>query len=231
MTTQNLDDPGRELASDWLDNGPATKGKKPTMRMCLATREAMPISRMIRFVRDPDDIVVPDLTAKLPGRGVWVRADKDALASLCGPKGGFSRGFKAQAKTPDDLVEQVENALVERCQATLGLAKRSGAIILGFDQVRSELQKRRPGWLIEASNGAEDGRRRLIGLGIALYERVRVATALSGEELGMAFGRDHVVHGLLRTGRFTDVWTHDYRRLYEFRQMADDVWVSGTVGK
>ena len=131
----------------------------------------------------------------------------------------------------EDLVEQVDLQLLQRCQASLGLAKRSGAIILGFDQVRNELQKRRPGWLLEASDGAQDGRRRIVGLAVALYERVRVATALAGEELGMAFGRDHVVHGLLKTGQFTDVWTKDYRRLYEFRRLTDDVWVSGTVGK
>ena len=230
MTTQSLDESGNDDTIDWLDNGPV-KGKSAPTRMCLATREHMPVSRLIRFVRSPDGDVVPDLAAKLPGRGVWVRADRDALSGLLTSKSGFARGFKQSVQVSEDLVEQVDLQLLQRCQASLGLAKRSGAIILGFDQVRNELQKRRPGWLLEASDGAQDGRRRIVGLAVALYERVRVATALAGEELGMAFGRDHVVHGLLKTGQFTDVWTKDYRRLYEFRRLTDDVWVSGTVGK
>jgi len=61
---------------------------------------------------------------------------------------------------------------------------------------------------------------------VAQYEKVRVARALTSSELGSAVGRDQVIHGLLKTGRFTDMWTRDYRRLYEFRQIEGDIWVS-----
>ena len=228
MMTQNLNETGDLNEADMRDSGPL-KGAKEPFRMCLATREKQPVSLLIRFVLSPDGDVVPDLAAKLPGRGVWVRANRDALTQLVAAKGGFSRGFKTQVKTPENLVAIVDSLLLQRCQSTLGLAKRSGVIILGYDQVRNELQRSRPGWLLEASDGSEDGRRRTIGLSIALYDKVRVATALTSEELGMALGRDHVIHGLLKTGWFTDEWTRDYRRLYEFRQIADDVWHSGTV--
>lgn len=229
MMTQSLDEPGDDnTVEDWWDEGPK-KASALRERMCMVRRTRMPVARMIRFVRAPDGSVIPDLTARLPGRGVWLHSDREVIASAATPKGGFSRGFKDAVQVDQSLVEQVERQLVERCQSTLGLAKRSGGIILGYDQVRSEVQKRKPGWLIEASDGALDGRRRVVGLAVAMYDRVRVASALTSEELGMAFGRDHVVHALLKTGRFTDVWTGDYRRLYEFRQMTKAVWVSGTV--
>lgn len=227
--TQNLDESAEPVDENWLDDGPEKGSSKPE-RLCLATRERLPAARMVRFVRSPDGEVFPDMAGRFPGRGVWVRSDRSALESVLKSKGGFSRGFKQPTQAAADLADQVEKQLIERCQATLGLAKRASAIILGYDQVRNELQKRRPGWLIEAKEGSDDGRRRIVGLSIALYDRVRVATALTSDELGMALGRDHVVHGLLKTGRFTDVWTRDYRRLYEFRQLTDDVWVSGTVG-
>ena len=228
MMTQNLDETDDLNEPDFRDTGPP-KGAKEPFRMCLATREKQPVSQLIRFVLSPDGEVTPDLAGKLPGRGVWVQTDKDRLTQLVGARGGFSRGFRTQAKTPENLVERVEMLLLQRCQSTLGLAKRSGALILGYDQVRNELQRRRPGWLLEASDGSEDGRRRTVGLSIALYDKVRVATALTSDELGMALGREHVIHGLLKTGRFTDEWTRDYRRLYEFRRISDDVWYSGTV--
>ena len=230
MKTQilNESDPSVDDNQDLMDAGPAKKTGSP-FRMCLATREKLPASRMIRFVLSPDGDVVPDIAGKLPGRGVWVRCDRDALKELVGSKGGFARGFKRQVKLPEDLVDQVENQLLQRCQSTLGLAKRSGALILGFDQVRGALEARAPGWLLEASDGASDGRRKIIGLAAGLWEKVRVASGLSSSELGMALGRDNVIHGLLKTGRFADMWTSDYRRLYEFRQISGDVWYSGAV--
>lgn len=213
---------------DWLDQGPGGSKSDP-FRLCLATRERLPASQMVRFVLAPDETVVPDIKNNLPGRGAWVRADRDALESLVSRKGGFSRAFKKQVTNPEGIVDQVDRLLLERCQATLGLAKRSGALILGFDQVRGELELRKPGWIIAAGDGAMDGRRKVASLAIAMYDRVRIAAGLNGDELGMALGRDHVVHGLIKTGRFTDEWTRDYRKLYTFRQMSDRIWFSGTV--
>lgn len=194
-------------------------------RRCLATNETTPASRMVRFVLDPDGCVTPDLAARLPGRGVWVTAAREKLATAVSRK-AFARGFKASVRVPEDLTGMVAGLLLARCQSTLGMAKRSGVIILGFDQVRAELERRKPGWLIEASDGSADGRGKLIGLGFALYEKVRVSGALDSSELGMAFGRDHVVHGLLKTGRFADVWALDYRQLSGFRDTPEDAWLS-----
>ena len=228
--TQTLNESGDNdaLKDDWLDEGLKSAASKRE-RMCMFSRERMPVSQMIRFVLDPNGNVFPDLQAKLPGRGVWLHASRDVLTSVLKSKNGFSGGFKASATADDGLVELIDRLLLERCQATLGLAKRSSAIILGYDQVRNELQKRKPGWLLEASDGAYDGRKRVVGLAVAVYDRVRIANILSSSELGMAFGREHVVHALLKTGRFSDVWTTDYRRLFEYRQMSGSIWVSGTV--
>ncbi len=229
MMTQSLNDPGDtpEL-EDWWDDG-LKKASSSRERMCMVSRERYPVSRLIRFVLSPDGEVIADLGTKLPGRGVWILADRSTLAEAVSGKNSFARGFKKACKVDASIVETVDKQLLARCIATLGLAKRSNAIILGFDQVRNELQRRKPGWLLEAADGARDGRRRVVGLAIALYDKARVAKALTSEELGMAFGREHVVHALLKTGRFAQVWTDDYRRLYEFRQMTDTVWVSGTV--
>src|SRR5690606_28744965 len=48
-------------------------------RQDLASRQALDESRLIRFVADPDGAVVPDLARKLPGRGLWVAADRASL--------------------------------------------------------------------------------------------------------------------------------------------------------
>lgn len=230
MMTQTLNDSdGVDQPEDWWDDG-LKKASSLRERMCMVSRERFPVSRMIRFVRAPDGHVIADLAMKLPGRGVWIQANRAMIRQAVSGKNNFARGFRQACTADPGLVETVDRQLLERCISTLGLAKRTNAIILGYDQVRNELQKRRPAWLLEAADGAEDGRRRVIGLAVALHDKVRIANALTSEELGMAFGREHVVHALLKTGRFAHVWTDDYRRLYEFRQMTSAVWISGAVG-
>ena len=62
-----------------LDNGPRTD-RSARSRMCAVTRQVRPIDELIRFVVSPSGEVVPDLKRKLPGRGLWVSASRQAVA-------------------------------------------------------------------------------------------------------------------------------------------------------
>ena len=44
-------------------------------------RRGSPVDDMIRFVVAPDGAVVPDLRRRLPGRGLWITATREALAT------------------------------------------------------------------------------------------------------------------------------------------------------
>lgn len=158
-------------------------------RRCLVTREAEPRAGMIRFVIDPDGAVVPDLAERLPGRGLWVSADREILSRAVDKK-MFGRAAKRSVEIDPNLVDRVERLLVDRVIELLGLARRAGLAISGHDKVREALSTRRPGLLLEASDGAEDAVRRMRSLA---GDRP-VAGILSGEELGRPFGRDRVVH-------------------------------------
>ncbi|MFT5776480.1 RNA-binding protein [Hyphomonas sp.] len=202
--------------------GNTTDGEGP-VRQCAVTRERLAQTEMVRFVLSPDMVVTPDINAKLPGRGVWVKADRDTVA-LAATKGAFARGFKEKVKVPDGLVDQVEDLLLKRCQNILGMAKKAGGVILGYDQVKDALRKKTHGILLEASDGAEDGRNKVYFLAKALYSSVNVAGALSSVELGMAFGRERVIHGLIRKGAIAKTWTLAYRRLTGFRESPELNW-------
>lgn len=209
------------------DEAPLTDSPKDgPHRQCAVTRERMAQAAMIRFARAPDGHVTPDIAARLPGRGVWISARREALA-MAVTKGTFSRGFKAQSLADETLPDLVETLLVKRLQGILGMAKRAGAVVLGFDQVRASIRKRRPGILLEASDGAEDGRNKVYFLAKALYEHVSVSGGLTSSELGMAFGRAHVIHGQLDAGAFSKRWATDYARLCGFRQPHEHNWFSG----
>ncbi|MEM1147041.1 MAG: RNA-binding protein [Pseudomonadota bacterium] len=196
------------------------------VRQCAVTRARLAPDALIRFVRGPDGTVVPDGFGKLPGRGVWITADREHLNT--GLKTNvFSRAFKTPSTPMVGLCEEVERQLLQRCIGLLGMAKKSGIAVLGFNQVRDYIRKQAPGWLLEASDGAEDGRNKVHFLAKAIYEDVNVAGALSSAELGMAFGRQHVIHALLEHGSLSETFSIAYRRLIGFRNAPETGWFSG----
>jgi predicted RNA-binding protein YlxR (DUF448 family) len=192
-----------------------------------------PQATMVRFVLSPDKQVTPDLAARLPGRGAWVTASREALETAV-KKGAFARAFKAQVKAAPDLVAQTEHLLVRRALDMLGMAKRAGDLILGFEQVREAIREARPACLLAAAEASEDQRDKVLALVRGLYgpqpgETVTnrplppVAGCFSGDEMGMALGRERVVHACLKQGRIVHAWMGELARLSGFRR----VWLPG----
>ena len=219
---QTTDDTGpRQKALDSQD-----ETRKSPMRQCAVTRESRSQHALIRFARSPDGIVVPDLAGKLPGRGVWITGDRETLEK--GLKSGvFSRAFKARSEPVDGLIELVEQQLLQRCVGLLGLARKGGHAVIGYDQVRAALRKSKPDWLIEATDGGEDGRNKVHALAKALYKQVNTAGALTSAELGMAFGRGSVVHALIEHAPVSQSFALAYRRLTGFRAAPELEWFTG----
>ncbi|MEM5515419.1 RNA-binding protein [Henriciella sp. AS95] len=196
------------------------------VRQCAVTRESLPQEELIRFVRSPDGVAVPDVSAKLPGRGAWLEADR-AVVQKAIKTDALSRAFKAKTPMAEGVLELIEAQLVQRCVGQLGMARKAGAVVLGFDQVRAYLRKDAPGYLLEASDGSEDGRNKVHFLAKAMYDSPKVAGALTSAELGMAFGRERVIHALLQEGSLSDSFETAYRRLTGFRAAPEIDWFSG----
>ena len=112
------------LADPDLDNGPRTD-RSATMRMCAVTRAVRPIDELIRFVVAPSGEVIPDLKRKLPGRGLWISASRQAVAEAV-RRHQFSRGFKREVRAAPTLATDTENLLVR--SAIEALAIGSGSI-------------------------------------------------------------------------------------------------------
>ena len=196
------------------------------VRQCIVSRESLPPDQLIRFVRSPDGEAVPDVSGKLPGRGAWIKADQACIEQAIA-RDAFSRAFKAKTRPADDLTGMIERQLAERCMGILGMARKAGHVVIGFDQVRAYLRKKAPGWILEASDGSEDGRNKVHFLAKAMYDTPRTAGALTSAELGMALGRERVIHALLQEGPLSDSFGSAYRRLTGFRAAPERDWFSG----
>ncbi|RVV97878.1 RNA-binding protein [Mesobaculum littorinae] len=207
-----------------MTRGGRTKLREDPERKCIATGEVNPKRGLIRFVTGPDDAIYPDVAGKLPGRGIWVSAERSAL-ELAVKKRLFSRGAKRQVTVPDTLIADVEAALLRRVTDRLGLARKAGRAVAGFEKTKDWLDKGQATILLQASDGSARGKSKLYRPG----GRGSFFDILTATELGLAFGREHVIHAALAAGGLTDAFRDDAVRLSGVR--ADDDGGDGSAGK
>jgi predicted RNA-binding protein YlxR (DUF448 family) len=203
------------------------------LRRCIVTRERLPKERMIRFVVGPDRQIVPDLSAKLPGRGIWLSASKDVLEltdaqdnrrqkdkrgdgshSAIGQRQlerAFARAARGPVTVPPDLSLLLQAALIRRIGECLGLARRAGQAVAGYEKAREALRTGRYRLVLQASDGSPAERDRFLSgfgpdspVGSGAGSGITIIDPLPGEVLGRVFGRDHVVHVAIATGKLAE---------------------------
>lgn len=195
-------------------------------RTCIVTRKVLDKSQMIRFVAGPAGDIVPDLKADLPGRGFWVTADRKTLDEAV-RKHIFTKVTKGAAKADAGLSERVALLLTRQVVDQLGLAKKSGHLVAGFDKVEAALRARQVKLLLEASDGAAEGRgklARLAGPGVEIW------APLPSEALAPALGRLHAVHVAVKPGGMADRLSVTLRRHAGFMPAASSMAVGSTGG-
>ncbi len=190
-------------------------------RKCIATGETQPKYGLVRFVVGPDATVYPDVMGKLPGRGMYVAADRKAITKAA-TKGMFTRAAKAQVNAPATLADDVETQLARRVVDLISLARKSGDAVTGYEKVKDWLSKEVAEVLIQAADGSGRGKTKLSTPHYGSY-----IGWLTTEELGLAFGRQNVVHGALASGGLTKRVVEEAQRLKGVREIT----AAGVVGK
>jgi uncharacterized protein len=185
---------------------------KDADRKCIVTGEVQPKAGLIRFVLGPDNQVIPDILGKLPGRGMYVTADRDILEQA--RKGQFSRSAKQPVVVPDGLLDEVERQLARRTVDLIALTRKSGRAVCGFEKVKGWLAGgERVRVLVQAADGSERGKTKLW-----TPEGARYFGCLTSAELGLAFGRQSVIHGALAAGGLSDRVVQEATKLRGLRE-------------
>lgn len=184
-------------------------------RKCIVSGEVQPKAGLIRFVVGPEGQVVPDILGKLPGRGMWVTADRAILEQA--KKGQFARAAKRAVTIPDGLVDEVERQLARRVIDLIALTRKAGLAVAGFEKVKGWLANGEVRVLLQASDGSERGKTKLWTPTGARYYG-----CLSAQELGLAFGRQSVIHGALASGRLSDRVVEEAAKLRGLREIGGD---------
>ncbi|WP_434289716.1 RNA-binding protein [Celeribacter sp. SCSIO 80788] len=205
-----------------MSRGGHTTVKDEAERRCIVTREAEPRRGLIRFVVAPDGLIVPDLAEKLPGRGFWVSADRAALEEAV-KKNLFAKAARQPVTVPDGFVDLLEAGLADRVVHLISLARKAGQAVCGFEKVKSWLADGHAKVLLQASDGSERGKGKLW-----TPEGGRWFGHLTSSELGLAFGRESVIHGALSGGGLAKRVVEDANRLMGVRETIGG---EGSTGK
>ncbi|MGH6923592.1 MAG: RNA-binding protein [Propylenella sp.] len=192
-------------------------------RMCAVTRKVRPESELIRFVAAPDGSIVPDLKARLPGRGIWLDG-KRAIVVEAVRRNAFQRGLKRPVKLAADLPDQVAARLREAALGRLGLARRAGAVAAGFAKTEAVIAYDEPAAVLAAADAAEDGLRKMrqtLRRRFGDSAPFPVICLFGSAELGLAMGRADVIHAAVLQGPAGRSFVEAATRLQRY-EGADD---------
>ena len=197
-----------------MTRGGAEKNRDgATERKCIVTGEVQPVHGLIRFVAGPEGQLVPDITGKLPGRGVYVASDRAALDKAVAKK-LFARGLKTPVTVPEGLTDEVERQVLRRLVELISLARKSGEAVAGYEKVKSWLDKEEATVLIQAVDGSGRGKTKLSTPHFGRY-----IGWMTADELGMAFGRQTVIHAALASGGLAPRVVEEAQRLRGLREV------------
>jgi len=211
--------------ADIDDTGPrAARGASE--RTCIVTRAVKPVDELIRFVVAPDGAVVADLKRRLPGRGVWVTARRETVAEAVKRK-AFGRAFKREVRASADLAAEVDGQLERAALDALGIAQKAGRVAIGFARTEGTLASDPVVAVLEASDGAADGRRKIAAAVARRREeddspQILMIAAFTTAQLDLALGRSNVVHAALLAGPASNGFLARCQSLERYR-MVDPV--------
>lgn len=189
--------PSTPVSQDVKARMPMTLSKTA---ICSVTDEVLPIDQMIRFVVDPNGSIVADLTQKLPGVFLWVKADNAVLKKAIW-RNTFAAKTRQNVQIPENLLENIESGLLRLAMQTLSMAKRAGELRFGFSKVDEVLRSHTGAVYVVASDAKENGREKLERL--AIHDGLHVIEEWSSAQLSAAIGEENVIHMVLAEGGLT----------------------------
>ncbi|WP_430465423.1 RNA-binding protein [Tabrizicola sp.] len=200
-----------------MTRGGREKDQDEPERKCIATGESQPKTGLVRFCIGPDNTVVPDILGRLPGRGIYVSADRAAITKAA-TKGLFARAARQSVTVPPGLPDLVESLLARRVVDLISLCRKANAAVMGYEKVKDWLASGKARVLVQASDGSERGKTKLRapegeGCFIGL---------LTAGELGLAFGRERAIHAALGAGGLTTRVVEEAARLSGLRIAQPD---------
>ena len=183
------------------------------MKVCIVTKNTFPRTEMLRFVVSPNREIVFDVDEKLPGKGIWISADKDILQKAVQKK-IFNKAAGMSVVIPENLTDIVLGKLQEKCLSLLAFTRKAGMLVFGFEGVKKALTNMVVSVAFEADDAAQNGKDKLY----RPTDTFPVFSCLTREDLGQITGMEQQVHvavldsklaeNLIVAGKKLELYTH-----------------------
>ena len=124
----------------------------------------------IKICLSPDNKLIPDLRDNLPGKSVWLPANKTLIVDIL-RKEDLKTYFGVSKIFSTDLVSIIEMILRKRILSSISMTKKSGALAIGLDAIKTQLIQKRH-CLIIVAKGAKSlaGKSFFVSKNISVFE-------------------------------------------------------------
>ncbi len=157
-------------------------------RKCIVEGVVKPAGELLRFV-ELNNTLLPDFNKKLPGKGMYVTNSRLSLAKALEKK-LFNRVSRHNLKIADGFLDMVEGLIKQRALESINLARKSGALVAGFEKVKEVIKKNKVDFILEASDAGADGKEKVA----FLAKSIEIFNLFSIDELDMALNKENTVH-------------------------------------
>jgi predicted RNA-binding protein YlxR (DUF448 family) len=138
---------------------------------------------LIRLVRTPEGELIPDLKAKLPGRGVYL-CSRSSCIKRASRKNVLAHSLRESiaASELEGLEGRIREALIVKAHSFLSVLRKGNKIVVGRESIQRRLKKKEIHLLLLAKEAAEAW----TGIGGG---SVPLQIFFSREQLGSAVGK------------------------------------------
>lgn len=157
-------------------------------RKCIVEGIVKPLSEMLRFV-EVNNTLLPDFNKKLPGKGMYVTANRLSLQKAIDKK-IFHKVSRHNLKISDDFMNMVDNLIKQKALESINIARKSGALVTGFEKVKEATKKNNVEFIIQAIDAGTDGKEK-----VALFAKsIEIFNLFSIDELDITLNKQNTVH-------------------------------------
>ncbi|EJF84275.1 hypothetical protein MCU_00943 [Bartonella elizabethae Re6043vi] len=189
-------------------------------RTCIVTRQNASAQTLIRFVIGPNNQIVPDLKANLPGRGVWISAHHTVIDKAIKQK-AFHKNFKTEVEVAPNLVHIVDTLLLKAALSSLSMARKAGAVVMGATKVDAAIRSGQVTLVLHAKESTDDGKRKIAQAIHAIQQQtnrtIKTISLFTSDEMRVAFGSTPVMHAALLDTKAAEGFLKTTYKLISYR--------------
>ena len=181
-------------------------------RTCVGCRVSQPQGILVRYVLSPEQELLVDYRQKLPGRGVYTCCEIDCVVKAVERK-QLQRGLKAELLPldSDQLVMKIIDALLQRIESLLGMARKSGQAVSGSQAILTGLKRNDRFSFVLLSDDVSTGVAGKV-LSAAESQGVEVFQMLSKGRIGELLGKGERSVAALEVGKLAKAIKHEVQR-------------------